>query len=62
MISFYVISLVILVVVMFFTRSVRLAPEGFGMSPGTMDQLRSTSVPRTLPGMYQAPIWVNEMI
>lgn len=44
--EFFVICLVVLVVVLYFSKSIR--DEGFyGMSPGTMDQLQSTSLPET---------------
>ena len=57
---YIIVSLVILVVVLFFTQSMRDGAEPFGMSPGTMDQLQSTAGPRTIPGVYQAPIWVAD--
>ena len=60
---FYVMCVAVLAVVLFMSRGMRNeafeGKEGFGMSPGTMDQLQSTSVPRALPGIYQAPIWVD---
>ena len=44
--SFFVFCLVVLVVVLYFSKSIR--DEGFyGMSPGTLDQLQSTSLPET---------------
>ena len=44
--GFFVFCLVVLVVVLYFSKSIR--DEGFyGMSPGTLDQLRSTNLPET---------------
>lgn len=44
--GFFVFGLVVLVVVLYFSKSIR--DEGFyGMSPGTLDQLQSTSLPET---------------
>ena len=46
--NYFVFCFLVLALVLFFTKEVR--DEGFyGMSPGTLDQLRSTSVPSFCP-------------
>jgi hypothetical protein len=46
--NYFVFCFLVLTVVLFFTKEMR--DEGFyGMSPGTLDQLRSTSVPSSCP-------------
>ena len=50
--NYFVFCFLVLALVLFFTKEIR--DEGFyGMSPGTLDQLRSTSVPSSssLPPM-----------
>ena len=41
-INFYIFCITLLTLVLYFTKEFR--DEGFGMSPGTMDQLSSTRV------------------
>jgi hypothetical protein len=56
--SFFVVCLTVLVVVLYFSHSIRLEAfqqEAFGMSPGTVDQMNSTRV----PGVMQPPILVD---
>ena len=60
--NFFVLSLVALIVILFFSKSIR--DEGFyGVSPGTLDQLRSTSVPDTRetdPSMREIEALIRE--
>jgi hypothetical protein len=47
-INYFIFCFIVLAIVLYFTKEIR--DEGFfGMSPGTLDQLRSTSVPSNLP-------------
>lgn len=52
--NFFVFCFLVLIAVFYFSREIRnegfyvaVSKEAFGMSPGTLDQLKSTSVPRT---------------
>ena len=54
--NFFVFCFLVLIVVFYFSREVRnegfydvVTNEGFGMSPGTLDQLKSTKAPSDKP-------------
>jgi hypothetical protein len=50
--NFFVFCILALIVILYFTNEIR--NEGFGMSPGTMDQLASTNVPAIVSEPFTA--------